>query len=394
MKKVVIVSAVRTPIGKFGGALSSVPAYELGAIVIKEALRRANISGSLVSEVLMGCVCQAGLGQNVARQASIKAGIPEDVPASTINTVCGSSLQSVNLAAALIQSNHADIIVAGGTESMSNAPYLLDKARFGYRLSNGVLTDSLIKDALWDSFYDCHMGETAEIIAKEYGISRQEQDMFAVESQNKCETARKGRKFCEEIIPITIKHKNGEIVISEDETPRDGVTAESISKLKPAFVESGTVTAANSSSINDGAACIVMMSEDKAIELGLTPIAEWINSSIIGVSPRIMGVGAGYAAKSLLKKMNLNIADISLIEANEAFASQSIASAKIGGWDNCMEKVNVNGGAIALGHPVGASGARILTSLIYELRRRNGRYGIATLCVGGGMGVATLIEAI
>lgn len=392
MKEVVIVSAVRTPIGKFGGMLSSLSAPELGSIVIKEVLRRAGLQGSDVSEVLMGCVCQAGLGQNVARQASLKAGVPEYVPATTINTVCGSSLKCVNLAASMILSGLADVIVAGGMESMSNAPYVLDKARFGYRMNNGVLKDTLISDALWDSFNDYHMGVTAENIAKEYGISRQEQDMFAVESQNKCEAARKTGKFADEIVPVSITQKKQIIVVSEDEFPRDGVTLDSISGLKPAFAEDGTVTAANASGINDGAACVILMSREKADDLGIKPLAIWICGSNVGVATHIMGVGAGYAAKSVMEKAELSLDDLTLIEANEAFASQSIASARIAGWDKCMDKVNVNGGAIALGHPVGASGARILTTLIYELKRRNGGYGLATLCVGGGMGVSTIIK--
>lgn len=392
MKEVVIVSAVRTPIGKFGGMLSSLSASELGSIVIKESLRRAGLNGADVSEVLMGCVCQAGLGQNVARQASIKAGLPEDVPSTTINTVCGSSLKCVNLAASMILSGQADVVLAGGMESMSNAPYALEKARFGYRMNNGILKDTLISDALWDSFNDCHMGVTAENVAKEYGISRQEQDEFAVESQNKCEKARKVGRFVDEIVPVTVKQKKQEIIVSEDEFPRDGVTLDSISGLRPAFAAEGTVTAANASGINDGAACVVMMSREKADELGIKPLAVWICGGHVGVAPHIMGVGAGYAAKSVMEKAGLSVDDLALIEANEAFASQSIASARIAGWDKCMEKVNVNGGAIALGHPVGASGVRILTTLIYELQRRNGGYGLATLCIGGGMGVATIIR--
>lgn len=392
MKEVVIVSAVRTPIGKFGGAFVNTPAAELGSIVIKEALQRAKISATDVSEVLMGCVLQGGLGQNVARQASLIAGIPESVPATTINNVCGSSLKCINMAAALIQSEQADIVVAGGMENMSMAPYALEKARFGYRMNNNVLKDTMISDALWDVFNDCHMGVTAENIAKEYDITREEQDHFAVISQNKCEAARCAGRFNDEIIPVTIKSGKTTLELSEDEFPRDGVTIESISKLRPAFSPDGTVTAANASGINDGASCIIMMSRDKANQLGVTPLASWICGSHVGVSPHIMGVGAGYAAKAALEKANLTISDMARIEANEAFAAQSIACARIGGWENCPEKVNINGGAIALGHPVGASGARILTTLIYDLLHTSGGYGLATLCVGGGMGVSTIVK--
>lgn len=392
--KVYIASAVRTPIGKFGGQLSSLSATELGAIVIKEALQRANIPANNVSEVLFGCVIQAGLGQNIARQSAIHAGIPIEVPATTINNVCGSSLKAVNLAASLIISGQADIVVAGGTESMSQAPYLLKKARFGYRMGNDQICDSMIIDSLWDFFNNCHMGVTAENIAEEYGISRIEQDEFAVSSQRKCERARINGLFKKEIVPILVKQKKENLIVDKDEFPRDGVTLESISKLKPAFKENGTVTAANSSGINDGAACVILISEKKIKELGIKPIAKWICGAHVGVDPRIMGIGAGVAAKKIMQENNFSINDIDLIEANEAFASQSIASSRIAGWNSCMEKVNVNGGAIALGHPVGASGCRILVTLIHELNRRNLKYGLATLCVGGGMGVSTIVEGI
>lgn len=393
-KKVYIVSAVRTPIGKFGGLLSSLSCCDLASIVIEESLARGGVPTNLVSEVLFGCVLQAGLGQNVARQASIKAGIPIDVPATTINNVCGSSLKAVNLAASLILSGQASIIVAGGAESMSQAPYLLKKARFGYRMGNDSILDSMINDSLWDSFNDCHMGVTAENIALKYGITRKEQDEFASISQQKCQTARKNHMFDEEIVPVQIKTKKDTIIVKEDESPRDGVTVESISGLKPAFKDDGTVTAANSSGINDGAACVILASDEAVKKYGLKPIAEWVSGAHIGCEPSVMGIGAGLAGKKNIEQTNLSLKDIDLIEANEAFASQSIASARIGGWDECPEKVNVNGGAIALGHPVGASGCRILVSLLYELKRRKGKYGLATLCVGGGMGISCIIRNV
>lgn len=392
MSEIVIVSAVRTAVGKFGGTLSGVPAEKLGAIVIQEALRRAGVQAEQVAEVIMGCVLQAGLGQNVARQAAIHAGLPKEVPAFTVNNVCGSGLKSVNLAASLIQSGEAEIVVAGGMENMSAAPYVLPGARFGYRMNDGKMVDAMVHDALWDAFYDVHMGVTAENIAKEYGITREEQDAFAAASQQKCEAARKAGRFKEEIVPVTVKQKKAEIVFDTDEFPRDGVTAESIAKLRPAFIPDGTVTAANASGINDGAAAVVMMSAEKAKELGLKPMAKWIAGASAGVEPAVMGLGAGVAAKKVMEKTGISVDDLTLIEANEAFASQSIASAKIAGWDAHMEKVNVNGGAIAIGHPVGASGCRILVTLLYELQKRGGGKGLATLCVGGGMGVAAIVE--
>ena len=390
---VVIVSAVRTAVGKFGGTLSTVPAEKLGSIVIKEALSRAGVSPEAVDEVIMGCVLQAGLGQNVARQASIHAGVPKEVPAFTVNNVCGSGLKSVNLAASLIMSGEAEIVVAGGMENMSAAPYALPAARFGYRMNDGKLVDTMVHDALWDAFYDIHMGVTAENIAKEYGITREEQDAFAAVSQQKCEAARKSGRFADEIVPVTVKQKKTEVVFDADELPRDGVTTESIAKLRPAFIPDGTVTAANASGINDGAAAVVLMSEEKAKELGLKPMAKWLCGMSAGVEPSVMGLGAGVAAKKLMEKAGVTVDDLTLIEANEAFASQSIASARIAGWDSQMEKVNVNGGAIAIGHPVGASGCRILVTLLHELKKRGGGKGLATLCVGGGMGVAALVEA-
>ena len=390
--EIAIVSAVRTAIGKFGGTLTGVPAEQLGAIVIKEALSRAGVAPEQVSEVIMGCVLQAGLGQNPARQAAIHAGVPKEVPAFTVNNVCGSGLKCVNLAASLIQSGEAEIVVAGGMENMSAAPYVLPGARFGYRMNDGKMIDAMVHDALWDAFYDVHMGVTAENIAKEYGITREEQDAFAAASQQKCEAARKAGKFADEIVPVTVHQRKADIVFDTDEFPRDGVTVESIAKLRPAFQKDGTVTAANASGINDGAAAVVMMSAEKAKELGLKPMAVWVAGTSAGVEPSVMGLGAGVAAKKLMEKTGISVDDLTLIEANEAFASQSIASAKIAGWNRCMEKVNVNGGAIALGHPVGASGARILVTLLHELKKRGGGTGLATLCVGGGMGVSAIVR--
>lgn len=393
MKEIVILSAVRTAVGKFGGSLAGIPAEKLGSIAIAEALKRAGVKPEQVSEVLMGCVLQAGQGQNPARQASIHAGIPKEVPAMTVNMVCGSGLRAVNLAAAELLTGEAEIVVAGGMENMSAAPYLLPNARFGYRMNDGKMVDAMVRDALWDAFYDVHMGVTAENIAKEFAISRAEQDAFAAASQQKCEAARNAGVFKEEIVPVEVKQKKSTFLFDTDEQPRDGVTAESIAKLRPAFLPDGTVTAANASGINDGAAALVLTTAEKAKELGLKPMARWIGGAAAGVEPAVMGLGAAEAALKVMAKAGITLDQLSLIEANEAFASQSIACARVGGWESCMEKVNVNGGAIALGHPVGASGARILTTLLYELNRRGGGKGLATLCVGGGMGVAAVVEA-
>lgn len=393
MKEIVILSAVRTAVGRFGGSLAGIPAEKLGSIAIAEALKRAGVKPEQVSEVLMGCVLQAGQGQNPARQASIHAGIPKEVPAMTVNMVCGSGLRAVNLAAAELLTGEAEIVVAGGMENMSAAPYLLPNARFGYRMNDGKMVDAMVRDALWDAFYDVHMGVTAENIAKEFAISRAEQDAFAAASQQKCEAARNAGIFKEEIVPVEVKQKKSTFLFDTDEQPRDGVTAESIAKLRPAFLPDGTVTAANASGINDGAAALVLTTAEKAKELGLKPMARWIGGAAAGVEPAVMGLGAAEAALKVMAKAGITLDQLSLIEANEAFASQSIACARVGGWESCMEKVNVNGGAIALGHPVGASGARILTTLLYELNRRGGGKGLATLCVGGGMGVAAVVEA-
>ena len=390
-KKVVLAGACRTAIGKMGGALSSVPAVDLGSIVIKEALNRAGVPADQVDHVYMGCVIQAGLGQNVARQASIKAGLPIECPAVTVNVVCGSGLNAVNMAAQMIQAGDADIVVAGGMESMSRAPFALPNARFGYRMNNGVLVDTMIKDALWDAFNDYHMMITAENVAEQWGISREELDEFSANSQQKCEAAQKAGKFKDEIVPVEVKQKKQVVVVDTDEGPRAGTTAESLSKLRCCSGKAdGLVTAGNASGINDGAAAVVVMSEEKAKELGVTPMASFVKGALAGVDPSIMGVGPVAASKKVLAKANLTIDDIDLIEANEAFAAQSIAVARDLNFD--MSKVNVNGGAIALGHPVGASGCRILVTLLHEMQKRDSKKGLATLCIGGGMGCATIVE--
>lgn len=390
MKEIVLAGAVRTPIGKMGGSLSTVSAAELGAIVIKAALKRSGVAADQVDEVLMGCVLQAAQGQNVARQAAIAAGLPNEVPALTLNNVCGSGLKCVNLAAAMIQAGQAEIVVAGGMENMSRAVYALQDARYGYRMNDGKLVDTMIRDSLWDAFHDYHMGITAENLAQQYAISREMQDAFSAGSQQKCEHAQKENRFADEIVPVPVKVKKDTILFERDEYPRDGVTQESLATLKPAFLKDGTVTAGNASGINDGAAAVVVMSAEAAKRLGVVPMARWVTGASAGVDPAIMGIGPVYATRKALAQAELPLKDIDLIEANEAFASQSIAVGMELGWDT--DKVNVNGGAIALGHPVGASGTRILVTLLHELKRRNARYGLATLCVGGGMGVAAIVE--
>jgi acetyl-CoA C-acetyltransferase len=389
-RKVVLAGACRTAIGVMGGALKDISAPDLGTIVIKEALKRSGVKPEQVDEVYMGCVIQAGTGQNVARQAAVNAGIPVEVPATTINVLCGSGLHCVNLAAKLISMGDADIIVAGGTENMSRAPYALQNARFGYRMNNGELIDTMIKDALTDAFGGFHMGITAENICDQWGLTREELDEFAANSQQKCEKAQAEGKFDEEIVPVEIKVKKETVLFAKDEGPRAGVTKESISKLRPAFKPDGMVTAANSSGINDGAAAIVVMSEEKAKELGIKPMATWIAGELAGVEPRIMGIGPVAATKKTMAKAGYQISDFDLIEANEAFAAQSVAVGKDLGFD--LSKLNVNGGAIALGHPVGCSGCRILVTLLYEMQRRDAKKGLATLCVGGGMGAAAIVE--
>lgn len=389
-RKVVLAGACRTAIGTMGGTLSNTPAPDLGTVVIKEALKRAGVKPEMVDEVYMGCVIQAGLGQNPARQAAVNAGIPVEVPATTINVLCGSGLHCVNLAAKLIANGEADIIVAGGMENMSKAPYLLYNARFGYRMGAAMMDDALLRDALHDAFGGYHMGITAENIAEEWGLTREQLDEFAAWSQNKCEKARAEGKFKDEIVPVEVKKKKETILFDTDEGPRDGVTVESLSKLRPAFKEGGKVTAGNASGINDGAAAIIVMSEEKAKELGVTPMATWIGGELAGVEPRIMGIGPVASTRKVMEKKGYKIEDFDLIEANEAFAAQSVAVGHDLGFD--MDKLNVNGSAIALGHPVGASGCRILVTLLYEMQRRHAKKGLATLCVGGGMGCSAIVE--
>ena len=389
-RKVVLVGGCRTAIGIMGGELSSVSASKLGTIVIKEALKRANIKPEQVDEVYMGCVIQAAQGQNPARQAAVNAGIPVEVPATTINVLCGSGLHCVNLAAKLISMGDADIIVAGGMENMSMAPYALEKGRYGYRMGNATLVDTLLRDALTDAFGGYHMGITSENICDQWGLTREQLDEFAAKSQQKCEKACAEGKFKEEIVPVEIKTKKGTVIVDTDEGPRPGITAEGLSKLKPAFKEGGKVTAGNSSGINDGAAAIIVMSEEKAKELGIKPMATWIAGELAGVEPSIMGIGPVAATRKVLKKTGMEVSDFDLIEANEAFAAQSVAVAHDLGFNKDI--LNVNGGAVALGHPVGCSGCRILVTLLYEMARRDAKKGLATLCVGGGMGCAAVVE--
>jgi len=390
MKKIVLAGACRTAIGTMGGALSTVPAAELGSIVIKEALNRAGVKAEQVDHVYMGCVIQAGLGQNVARQASIKAGLPVPTPAVTVNVVCGSGLNCVNMAAQMIEAGDADIVVAGGMESMSLAPYAMMKGRYGYRMGNATLVDTMVNDALWDVFNNYHMGITAENVAEQWNLTREMLDEFAACSQQKCEKAMAEGKFKDEIVPVEVKGKKGSVIVDTDEGPRPGTTVETLARLKPAFKKDGIVTAGNASGINDGAAAIVVMSEEKAKELGIKPMATWVGGALGGVDPSIMGVGPVAAVNKLMGKLNMKVADMDLIEANEAFAAQSLAVGHDLGFD--MEKLNVNGGAIALGHPVGASGCRILVTLLHEMQRRDAKKGLATLCIGGGMGCATVVE--
>ena len=376
-KKVVIAGACRTAIGKMGGALSTTPAPVLGSIVIKEALNRAGVPADQVDHVYMGCVIQAGLGQNVARQAALKAGLPIETPAVTVNVVCGSGLNCVNMAAQMIQAGDADIVVAGGMENMSMAPYALPQARFGYRMNNGTVVDTMVNDALTDAFNNYHMMITAENVADQWGLTREELDEFSANSQQKCEKAMAEGKFKDEIVPVEVKTRKQTIIVDTDEGPRAGTTAETLSKLRCCSGKpDGVVTAGNASGINDGAAAVVVMSEEKAKELG--------------VNPSIMGVGPVASTKKALAKANMTIDDMDLIEANEAFAAQSVAVARDLKFD--MSKVNVNGGAIALGHPVGASGCRILVTLLHEMQKRDAKKGLATLCIGGGMGCTTIVE--
>ena len=390
-KKVVLAGACRTAIGKMGGALSNTPAAELGSIVIKEALNRAGVKPEQVDEVLMGCVIQAAQGQNVARQASIKAGLPIEVPAVTLNVVCGSGLNCVNQAAAMIMAGQADIVVAGGMENMSMAPYAMTKARFGYRMNNATIVDTMVNDALTDAFNHYHMMITAENICDRWHLTREELDEFSANSQQKAEKAMAEHKFDDEIVPVPVKVKKQIVEFKVDEGPRPGTTVETLAKLRCCSgKEGGMVTAGNASGINDGAAAIVVMSEEKAKELGVTPMATWVQGALAGVEPEIMGIGPVAATRKVMERTGLTVDDMDLIEANEAFAAQSVAVAKELGFD--MSKVNVNGGAVALGHPVGASGCRILVTLLHEMQKRDAKKGLATLCIGGGMGCATIVE--
>ena len=391
MREVVIVSAVRTPIGSFGGKLKDVSAVDLGALVVKEALAKANVDPSTVDELIFGNVLQAGLGQNVARQVSVHAGIPIEVPSFTVNKVCGSGLKTVELAAQAIIAGDAEIVVAGGTENMSQAPYVMKSARWGQRMGNSVMEDVMIKDGLWDAFNDYHMGNTAENIVAKYELTREEQDKLAVASQNKAEAAVTSGRFKEEIVPVVIPQRKGDpVVVDTDEYPKFGATVEGIAKLRPAFVKDGSVTAANASGLNDGAAALVVMSKEKAEELGLTPLATIASYASAGVDPTIMGTGPIPATEKALKKANMSVEDLDLIEANEAFAAQALSVIK--GLKLDESKINVNGGAIALGHPIGASGARILVTLLHEMGKRDAKTGLATLCIGGGQGTAVVVK--
>ena len=389
-KKIVLAGACRTAIGTMGGTLSTTPAQDLGTIVIKEALKRAGVKPEQVDQVYMGCVIQAGLGQNVARQASVNAGIPVEVPAVTLNVVCGSGLQCVNVAAEMIQCGDADIVVAGGMENMSMAPYAVMNGRYGYRMNNGVLVDTMIKDALWDAFNDYHMIQTADNVAKKWGLTREELDEFSVNSQRKTEIAQKTGAFDDEIVPVTVKKKKETIEFKVDEGPRPGTTMEALARLRT-INKDGYVTAGNASGINDGAAAIVVMSEEKAKELGVKPMATFVAGALAGVDPSIMGVGPIASTRKVLAKTGMKIEDFDIIEANEAFAAQSVVVGRELGID-VEKQLNPNGGAIALGHPVGASGARILVTLLYEMQKKGAKKGLATLCVGGGMGCSTIVE--
>ena len=391
MREVVIVGAARTAIGSFGGTLAKLSAVELGTIAAKEAIKRAGINAAIVEEVIIGNVLSAGLGQNVARQISIHAGISEEASALTINKVCGSGLRAVSMAAQFIMTGDAEVVLAGGTESMSNAPYVLPSNRWGQRMGDGAVVDTMIKDGLWDAFNDYHMGITAENIAEQWNFTREEQDNFALRSQLKAEKAIKEGKFKDEIVPVAVPQRKGEpIIFDTDEYPKMGSTIEKLSKLKPAFKKDGTVTAGNASGINDCAVMFIVMSKDKAEELGLTPLVTIKSYASSGVDPKIMGYGPVPATKKAMQKAGITVEDLDLIEANEAFAAQSLAVVKDLGLD--IKKVNVNGGAIALGHPVGASGARILITLIYEMIKRDAKTGLATLCIGGGQGTAIIVE--
>jgi acetyl-CoA C-acetyltransferase len=390
MEDVVIVAAGRTAIGKFGGTLSKIPATELGAQVIKQLMAKTGIDPASVSEVIMGQVLTAGVGQNPARQATIKAGLPDSVPASTLNVVCGSGLRAVHLAAQAIKCGDAEIVIAGGQENMSASPHVLNGSREGFRMGDVKMTDTMIVDGLWDVYNQYHMGVTAENVARKFEISRAEQDEFALQSQNKAEAAMKAGKFKDEIIPVEIASKKGTTVFDTDEYPKHGATLEGLASLRPAFNKEGSVTAGNASGLNDGAAAVILMSASKAKELGLAPIARIKAYSLSGLDPTIMGMGPVPAARACLEKAGWSHEDVDLMEINEAFAAQAVAVNKQMGWDT--SKINVNGGAIALGHPIGASGARVLVTLLHEMVRRDAKKGLASLCIGGGMGVALAVE--
>jgi len=391
MRDIVIVAAKRTAVGSFGGGLSALRADQLGTAVIKALMAETGIAGDQVSEVVMGQVLTAGCGQNPARQASINAGLPATVPAMTINKVCGSGLKAVHMAVQSIRNGDAEIVIAGGQESMSQAPHVLPNSRNGQRMGNWALVDTMVNDGLWDAFNDYHMGITTENIVEKYGISREEQDQFAAASQQKAIAAQKAGCFDSEIVPVSIPQRKGDpVIVAKDEGPRDGITAEGLSKLRPAFKKDGTVTAANASTINDGAAAVMVCSAEKAKELGLTVLVTIKAQSSAGVDPTIMGTGPIPASQRCLKLAGWDVSDLDLIEANEAFAAQAISVNRDMGWD--LAKVNVNGGAIAMGHPIGASGCRILVSLLHEMVRRDAKKGLATLCIGGGMGVALAVE--
>ncbi len=389
-RKVVLAGACRTAIGTMGGSLSTTPAAELGAIVIKEALNRAGVAPEAVDQVYMGCVIQAGQGQNVARQASIKAGLPIEVPAVTMNVVCGSGLNCVNQAAQMIMAGDADIVVAGGMENMSMAPYAIPQARYGYRMGNATMVDTMIKDALWDAFNDYHMIKTADNICEEWGLTREELDEFALKSQQKAEAAQASGAFDAEIVPVEVKKKKETVVFNKDEGPRAGSTIEGLAKLR-AINPGGFVTAGNASGINDGAAAIVVMSEEKAKELGVKPMATFVAGALAGVRPEVMGIGPVASTRKVMAKAGMKIEDFDIIEANEAFAAQSVAVGKDLGID-VDRQLNPNGGAIALGHPVGASGCRILVTLLHEMQAKGAKTGLATLCIGGGMGCSTIVK--
>jgi acetyl-CoA C-acetyltransferase len=390
MDDVVIVAALRTAVGKFGGTIARIPAADLGAKIIAALLQKTGVKPDLVSEVIMGQVLTAGVGQNPARQASIRGGLPDMVPAMTINKVCGSGLKATHLAAQAIKAGDADIVIAGGQESMSLAPHVLNGARDGLRMMDGKLVDTMIVDGLWDVYNQYHMGTTAENVAKKFNVSRQEQDEFAAASQQKAEAAQKTARFKDEIVPVTIQTRKGDVVFDSDEYVRHGTTAESLAGLKPAFDKGGTVTAGNASGLNDGAAAVMMMTAGRAKELGLKPLARIKAYASAGVDPSIMGIGPIPASKLCLKKAGWTVKDLDLLEINEAFAAQAIAVNRDMGWDT--SKVNVNGGAIAIGHPIGASGCRILVTLLHEMIKRDAKKGLASLCIGGGMGVALAIE--